>query len=126
MENREMRPLATSMLLAALLPSLAWIPSAGAQAVRPVENLTYAQAERRAIDLKQGMTPDEVQQLLGKPKRTALRSSSGYSGTAESQGTLQWTYGWSSASQSERNLQVTFVSKSPDQWLVNGWDWSGY
>ena len=29
-------------------------------------------------------------------------------------------------SQSERTLQVTFISKSPEQWLVNSWDWSSY
>jgi len=115
----------TSMYLAALLPLLAAISPAGAQAQRPGENLSYAQAERRAIDLKQGMTADEVQKLLGKPKRTALKTSS-YGAAADSQGTLQWTYNWSSPSQSERNLQVTFVSKSPEQWLVNSWDWSGY
>lgn len=114
-------------LYAVLVPALlSCLLSGAAVAAPPEEKINLAQAERRAIELKQGMTPDEVQQLLGKPKRTALRSSSGYSGTAESQGTLQWTYSWSSASQSERNLQVTFVSKSPEQWLVNGWDWSGY
>jgi hypothetical protein len=120
-----MKPM-TPMVLAALLPLLAGIPPAGAQAQHPGENLSYAQAERRAIDLKQGMTVDEVQKLLGKPKRTALKTS-GYGATVESsQGTLQWTYNWSSPSQSERNLQVTFVSKSPEQWFVNGWDWSTY
>jgi hypothetical protein len=98
----------------------------GTAAAAPAEDkLTYVQAERRAVDLKQGMTLDEVQKLLGKPRRTALKSTLGYS-AADSQGTLQWIYTWTSTSQAERNLQVTFASKSPEAWLVNGWDWSGY
>ena len=122
-----MRPSTRSVFLAALLALPAWIPPAAAQAQRSAENLSFAQAERRAIDLKQGMTLEDVQKLLGKPRRTALKASSGYGAAAESsQGTLQWTYNWSSPSQSDRNLQVTFVSKSPEQWIVNGWDWSGY
>lgn len=113
-----------AMLLAAVLGCLL---ACGAAAAAPAEDrISYAQAERRAIELKQGMTPDDVRKLLGKPKRTALKTS-GYGGTADSsQGVLQWTYNWSSPSQSERSLQVTFVSKSPEQWLVNGWDWSSY
>jgi hypothetical protein len=112
-------------LYAVLLPAALSCLLAGAATAAPAEDkMTYVQAERRAVDLKQGMTLDEVQKLLGKPRRTALKSA-GYSST-DSQGTLQWTYTWTSASQSERNLQVTFVSKLPEQWLVNGWDWSGY
>lgn len=120
-----MRSWAIAMFLAAWLPLLAWIPPAAAQTPRPAGNVGLGQAERLAIDLKQGMTLEEVQKLLGKPKRTALKNS-GYSGATESQGTLQWTYSWPSQSQSERSLQVTFASKSPEQWLVNGWEWSGY
>jgi hypothetical protein len=109
------------MLLAAALSCL----PGGAGAAAPAEDkLTYVQAERRAVDLKQGMTPGEVQKLLGKPRRTALKNT-GYS-SADAQGTLQWIYTWTGTSQAERNLQVTFVSKSPEAWLVNGWDWSGY
>jgi hypothetical protein len=115
------------LLHALLLPALLSCLLCGTAAAAPAEDkMTFAQAERRTIELKQGMTPDEVEKLLGKPKRTALKTS-GYGGAAESsQGTLQWTYNWSNASQSERNLQVTFISKSPEQWLVNSWDWSNY
>lgn len=102
--------------------ALSCLPLGAAIAAPAEEKMTFAQAERRSIELKQGMTPDDVRGLLGKPKRTALKTSSGDS----SQGTLQWTYSWSSPSQTERNLQVTFVSKSPEQWLVNSWDWSSY
>jgi hypothetical protein len=112
-----------AMLAPAVLSCLLY----GVATAAPAEDrMTLGQAERHAIDLKQGMTPDEVQKLLGKPNRTALKAS-GYGAAAESpQGTLHWTYTWSSPSQSARNLQVTFISKSPDQWLVNAWDWSNY
>jgi hypothetical protein len=123
--ERQMSPPATAVLLAALLASLAWISPTAAQAPRPAGNVGLAQAERLTIDLKQGMTLDEVQKLLGKPRRTALKNP-GYGSATESQGTLHWTYSWASQSQSERSLQVTFASKSPEQWLVSGWDWSGY
>lgn len=113
-----------AMLLPALLSCLLY--GAPATAAPAEDRMTYAQAERRSIELRQGMTLDDVRKLLGKPKRTALKTA-GYGGTAESsQGTLQWTYNWSSPSQSERTLQVTFLSKSPEQWLVSGWDWSSY
>jgi outer membrane protein assembly factor BamE (lipoprotein component of BamABCDE complex) len=112
-----MRRLPTLFLLAALLPLFAWPDPALAQASRP--NASLAQAERSAVDLKQGMTPDEVQQLLGKPRRTALR------GTA-----LQWTYVWNgsgaSSSTSERSLSVEFAAKAADLWYVNGWGWANY
>jgi hypothetical protein len=108
------------VLLAALLPAPAF-----AQEKRPTPSLV--QAERNAVELKQGMTPEEVQQLLGKPRRTALRST----GPANSpwQGTLQWTYVWTgaaSSSSSERSLSIEFASKSAEQWYVNGWGWSNY
>ena len=120
-----MRRLPTLMLLAALLPSLAWSQASGAGATS-----SRAQAERNAVDLKQGMTQDEVQQLLGKPQRTALRSSGG-SASAPWQGILQWTYVWngaasSAASSSERSLSIEFAAKSADEWYVNGWGWTNY
>jgi len=70
-EVMPMRHLPTLVLLAALLPSLAWLAPALAQASRPTTNAGLAQVERNAVELKQGMTPDEVLQLLGKPRRTA-------------------------------------------------------
>jgi hypothetical protein len=114
-----MRCLPTLFFLAALLPSLAW-----AQSSVPGATSSRAQAERNAVDLKQGMTPDEVRELLGKPRRTALRGSGG-SGS----GSLQWTYVWSgpaSSSSSERSLNIDFAAKAADQWSVNGWGWSNY
>ena len=119
-----MNRLPTLVLLAALLPSLAL-----AQAARTASP-GFAQAERNAVDLKQGMTPDEVQQLLGKPRRTALRNN-GSSASAPWQGTLQWTYVWnaaasSSSSPSERSLSIEFAAKTAEQWYVNSWGWTTY
>jgi hypothetical protein len=112
------------VLSLALLPSLLWVSPASAQAVRPVAVLGLAQAERMAVDLKQGMSSEEVQQLLGKPQRTALKANGGSSGTP-SQGILQWTYSWGGSS-APGNLHIEFVAKTPDQWYVNGWEWSTY
>ena len=114
-----MRRLPTLAFLATFLPSLMWLAPASAQAPGAVATPGRAQAERNAVDLKQGMTLDEVQQLLGKPRRTALR------GTA-----LQWTYVWNgssaSSSSSERSLSVEFAAKAADLWYVNGWGWANY
>jgi hypothetical protein len=87
---------------------------------------TAVQAERNSVDLKHGMTPEEVQQLLGKPRRTALKGSGATS--APWQGTLQWTYVWSGAvsSSSERSLSIEFAAKAADQWTVTAWNWSTY
>ena len=85
-------------------------PLATAQAGR-------AQAERNAIELKQGMTLEAVQKLLGRPKRTALKH-----GNAP---TLQWTYVFG-GEYSQRVLQIVFGAKASEQWTVESWDWPGY
>jgi len=99
------------VFLAALAASLGWMPPAGAQAPRAGALAGPGQAERNAVELKQGMTLEEVEKLLGKPKRTALKNAA-----------LQWTYVWVP----ERTLQVVFAAKTPEQWTVNSWDWSTY
>jgi hypothetical protein len=109
------------LLTALLLPSVAF-----AQAARPPPGL--AQAERKAVELKQGMTLDEVQQLLGKPRRTALKRNGG-SANAPSQGTLEWIYAWNGTTLSpsmERTLSIEFAAKTAEQWYVNSWGWSNY
>ena len=114
------------LMIAVLATPTAWLPLAYAQAPRGATP-SLAQAERNAVDLKQGMTPDEVQQLLGKPRRTALRSTG--PANAPWQGTLQWTYVWTggaSSVSSERSLSIEFAAKSAEQWYVNGWGWSNY
>ena len=113
-------------LLSSIVAGLVCSTAIAAQPAPSKERLTLGQAERLAIDLQQGMALQEVERLLGKPKRTALRTL-GYSGpVGSSQDTLQWTYSWSAPAQSDRTLQVVFAGKSPDGWLVHSWDWNGY
>jgi hypothetical protein len=103
---------------------LPWVPLAGAQSSRPAAGLSVAQAERNAVELKQGMSAEEVERLLGKPRRTALKSDDS-SASAPSQGTLQWTYSWSSTS-TAANLNVRFAAKTAEAWFVNSWEWASY
>jgi hypothetical protein len=119
-----MRNLQSLGLLAAMLSFFLCASPANAQTPRPDATMNLAQAERVAGDLKQGMTVDEVQKLLGKPRRTALKSDGGLPGLP-SKGSLQWTYNWTSAS-AQGNLRVDFLSKSPEEWYVNGWEWVAY
>jgi outer membrane protein assembly factor BamE (lipoprotein component of BamABCDE complex) len=120
-----MRLVLLALLIAAVLGMFGWFSAAGAQAPRAVSSASRVQAERAAVDLRQGMTPDEVQQLLGKPWRTALAGN----GNAPGQGTLRWTYTWigsPNSSSSERVLNVEFNAKAAEQWTVSGWNWSAY
>ena len=113
-----MRFLLFALLVAAFLGTTGWFSLATAQGTRTVSS--RATAERAAVDLTQGMTSEEVQQLLGKPWRTALTSGG-------SSGSLRWTYTWGgAASGAERNLNVDFVAKVPQQWTVSGWSWTTY
>jgi hypothetical protein len=125
-----MRRLPAVVFLAALLMSLAWISPAGAQPTDPAAKLSLAQAEGMATGLKQGMSAEEVQTLLGKPRRTALRNNA-FSANAPGQGTLQWTYTWTAgpgpgSSSSVGSLNVVFAAKTPEQWYVNSWEWLTY
>jgi hypothetical protein len=128
LEKLRMKQIRSLAFLAASLLVPPWISTATAQTPHPDVTLTLAQAERVAVDLRQGMTVDEVQKLLGKPRRTALKSD-GYSPNAPSKGTLQWSYSWSSASAQgsiQGNLRVEFVSKAQEEWYVNSWEWVSY
>src|SRR5512138_562670 len=69
-EETPMRHLWIRVFLTTLLASLAWLAPANGQTGAPSVSAKRAQAERNAVDLKQGMTIEEVQQLLGKPQRT--------------------------------------------------------
>ena len=116
------------VFIAVFLSSLTWLAPAAAQAAGPGATPSRAQAERNAVDLRQGMSLEDVQQLLGKPQRTALRSNGG-GASAPWQGSLHWTYLWSdraSSSSSERTLSIEFSAKAADQWFVNGWGWNSY
>jgi hypothetical protein len=123
-EGLHVKRISTLVFLAALLSWLPWISPAGAQASRPAANLSLAQAERMAADLKQGMSAEEVERLLGKPRRTSLKKN-GFS-TSEAQGTLQWTYTWAGSSSSQSSLHVEFAAKTPEAWYVNSWEWATY
>ena len=113
------------MLVAALLAATGGFSLAVAQGARAVAGASRAAPERAAVDLKQGMTLEEVRELLGKPWRTALASNG--SPAAPWQGTLRWTYTWiSNASASERSLNIEFTAKAAEQWAVSGWNWSTY
>jgi hypothetical protein len=112
------------MLALALLPSLLGISVAGAQVVQPAAVLSLAQTERAAVDLKQGMSADEVQKLLGKPLRTALKNDGTIANTSP-QGTLQWIYS-STGSSAQGNLRIEFTAKTADQWHVKSWEWASY
>src|ERR1051326_2174596 len=108
-----------------LVPAvLACLLYSGAPAAQGEKALSLPQAERRAVDLKKGMTLEEVQQLLGKPKRTSLRADPQVAAGEAAVDMLRWTYSWSGASHPERTLQVVFASPFPDRWLVKSWDWS--
>jgi hypothetical protein len=119
-----MRTFLIPILFAALLPAVLWPSVAGAQSSRAAAaGLSSVQTERNAVDLKQGMSVEEVQRLLGKPRRTALKSNG--SPTAASQGTLLWTYQWPSGS-SPAILHVEFAPKAAEGWFVNSWEWANY
>ena len=107
---------------AALIASLFWAPPATAQNAAPGAALSFAQAERKSIDLRQGMSLEEVQRLMGAPRRTALKSSPFAS--SPSQATLHWTYAWPGASSSPTILSVVFAASSPQKWHVDSWEWS--
>jgi len=83
--------------------------------------LTVAQAEKLAANLRQGMTVDDVQKLLGKPQQTALQSD-GAAPNLPSKGTLQWSYLWSSAGNHQR-LRVDFTAQPLEPYHVSSWQW---
>jgi|SRR5690348_8296783 hypothetical protein len=87
-----------------------------------VAQAATGQAERNAIELRQGMTLESVQTLLGKPARTALKHRNA---RPDEQGSLEWTYTFG-GKYSRRVLQVVFAANAPGQWTVESWDWPGY
>jgi hypothetical protein len=68
------------------------------------------------------MSIEDVQALLGKPRRTSLKNNGG---SASPQGTLQWIYNWSGVSPLN-SLLIQFSSKTPNAWYVNSWEWANY
>ena len=100
------------------------VSSVFAQSPRGAASTTFAQAERNSVDLKHGMSIDEVERLLGKPRRTTLKNAN--SMDASSPGILQWTYSWTANSSSPATLQVEFAAKAPEAWYVSSWEWMRY
>jgi len=120
--NSRMKRIAL-ILASSLLPPILWISCAHAQGVPAAAATSMAQTERAAVRLKQGMSAEEVQELIGQPRRTALKTVGGAS-SATSPGTLQWTYSWTD---SQANLRIDFLAKNPDHhWYVNNWEWTNY
>jgi len=97
---------------------------ASAQQSSPADPPTLAQAEHTASDLKQGMSTDDVQKLLGAPLRTSLHSDMGVA-SKPSRGTLQWTYTWRNSSL-QGSLRVDFTQRATEDWSVVGWEWMNY
>ena len=127
MNPRALRFLLLLFLFAAVCAVAGWPGRGFAQAARS-SGTSSAAAERAAVELRQGMTTDEVRELLGKPWRTAL-SGNGNAGDGAPARTLRWTYTWTgsrSSASSERILNVDFNAKTAEQWNVSGWNWSAY
>ena len=116
-----------ALLLAGVLALVGWVTPAGAQDTSALKRPSRTQAASASVELKQGMTPPEVQKLLGKPWRTALSGSDSAAETPP-RGTLRWTYTWggSTSSSSERMLNVDFNARAAGEWTVSGWNWSAY
>jgi len=112
------------LLLALVSPLLAAAATVPPAPSRPVSELALAQAERVAVDLRQGMSAEDVRALLGKPRRTALRNG-GLSTRTSDQGTLQWTYVWGGPA-GQGSLHIEFAAKTPEAWTVASWEWSAY
>jgi hypothetical protein len=119
-----MRSLPTALIVPLALVLATNVSSVFAQSPRSTAAVTFAQAERNSVDLKQGMSVDEVERLLGKPRRTTLKNNVNSMNTS-SPGILQWTYSWTGGS-SPATLQVEFAAKSPESWYVNSWEWMRY
>ena len=83
-----------------------------------------AKPRRKSVELKQGMSLEEVERLLGKPRRTALKNGTSTSGPGQSN--LQWTYSWPGGSSTQGSLSVVFAATAPEQWRVHSWEWSTY
>src|SRR5689334_13221518 len=111
-----------NVLVATMLIFGLCITSAAGQSAHSATSLSFAGFERRTVNLKPGMTREEVEKLLGKPRRTSLRAAS-YRGSEDR---LEWTYPWPNRADPERTFQVVFSSTLPGQWLVSTWQWSGY
>jgi len=111
--------LGLALVLAATVPAI----RVYAQDAASDNGLTVAQAEKLAASLRQGMTVDEVQKLLGKPQQTALQNDGG-APNLPSRGTLQWSYLWNGSANRAR-LRVDFTALPLETYRVSSWQWIG-
>ena len=118
-----MTPFRTLAVAVALTSTCIWNGSAYGQPVRPAPTASLAQTERVAVALRQGMSSDEVQKLLGKPRRTSLRDV-GSMASVPTPGTLQWLYSWEGADRA--SLRVDFAPKAQGEWVVASWEWASF
>jgi hypothetical protein len=114
-------PAVAVLALALVFAGAAGLVRVAAQDAASDNGLTVGQAEKLAANLRQGMTVDDVQKLLGKPQQTALQSDGG-SPSLPSKGTLQWSYLWSNAGKSAR-LRVDFTAQPLEPYHVSSWEW---
>jgi hypothetical protein len=91
----------------------------------PVDGkMALEQAEKLAANLRQGMTVEEVQKLLGKPQQTSLKSG-GDAPDPVSKGTMQWVYLWG-GSANHSALRVEFAAQrleALEPYRVSSWQW---
>lgn len=114
-------PILASLAIAAI--TLAGLVPAAAQSGKQPAMPSLVQTERAAVDLRRGMSVEEVRTLLGRPRRTALRDVGG-SPAAAAQGTLQWLYSWDGSDRD--SLRVDFVPIAAGGWTVASWEWATY
>jgi hypothetical protein len=113
-----------AVLFCALLGTATFAAPGAAQEPPTDVKLSLAQAENQANGLRQGMTVDEVQKLLGKPVQTSLKSDS-HARITPSKGTLQWSYAWGEAA-NRAHLRVEFTAEDLESYRVTGWQWTSY
>ena len=69
-----LRLILLALLVAAIAGMLGWFSPAGAQTARAAQTSSRVQAERASVDLKQGMTSDEVDDaVMGPAEAESLR-----------------------------------------------------
>ncbi|HTP60903.1 MAG TPA: hypothetical protein VMJ14_02360 [Burkholderiales bacterium] len=121
----QMRLIRTRATVAALLFLLSSGAPAAALPAHPASPLSLSRAEQLSVDLKQGMTMEEVDGLLGEPTRTAFKSPDYDVNSTNVPRTMQWIYEWTTPSQMNQSFQLIFTKKPHGQWSLDGWAWAG-
>lgn len=119
--SRRLSP-AFVLAMALCLAAVTGTPGVCAQDAATDNGLSIAQAEKRAANLRQGMSVDDVQSLLGKPQQTDLKGDGSAAGQSP-KGTLQWSYLWNGTGTHAR-LRVEFTARPFGDYHVNSWQWT--